>query len=139
MNGELFNLLDDFVDTADPFTSQLSVYPQLESLLNSIFCKPFLEPLDGDFLIKIFPDYVGQYGLRQRPDCIKAVIQQQADCLDRVLEQLHKMFDGYIHYFSQFPQQSHFQPYSGEEITILAQHLKKKLGDISRSQQQVVF
>ena len=141
MNGELFNLLDNFVDleAEDKFTSQLSVYPQLESLLTSSFCKPFLEPLDGYFLMKIFPDYFGQYGLPQGPDCIKTVIQQRATCLDRVVEQLNKLFDGYIHYFSQFPKESHFQPYSGEEITILAKHLKKKLGEISRSQQQVVF
>ena len=138
MNGELFNLLDSF-DTVDPFTSQLSVYPQLESLVNSSFCKPFLEPLDEDFLLKIFPDYADPYGVSQGPDCIKTVIQGQETSLDTVVEELTKMFDGYIHYFTQFPQESHFHPYSGEEITALAQHLKKKLREISRPQHQVVM
>ena len=132
MNGELFNLLEQ--DPLDPFTSQLALYPQLESLFKSTFCKPFLEPLDKDDVIS-----VGLSGLSQGPDCIKTVILQQETSLDTVVEQLSKMFDGYIQYYAHFPQMSHYPLYSGEEIATLAEHLKKKLREISRSHSQVVF
>ena len=140
MSGELYNLLDSFDSSdSDRFTSQLANYPQLGSLVNSSFCKPFLEPLDEDFATKIFPDHVGVFGLSQGVDCIKAVIlqQEQETSIETVVEQLDKMFDGYIRYYTQFPQDSHFPPYSGEEITTLAEHLKKKVREISKSYNQV--
>ena len=140
MSGELYNLLDSFDSSdSDRFTSQLANYPQLESLVNSSFCKPFLDPLDEDFASKIFPDHVGVFGLSQGVDCIKTVIlqQEQETSIETVVEQLDKMFDGYIRYYTQFPQDSHFPPYSGEEITTLAEHLKKKVREISRSYNQV--
>ena len=132
MNGELFNLLEQ--DPLDPFTSKLALYPQLESLFKSTFSKPFLEPLDKDDVIS-----VGLSGLSQGPDCIKTVILQPETSLDTVVDQLSKMFDGYIQYYAQYPQMSHFSPYSGEEIATLAEHLKKKLREISSSNSQVVF
>ena len=140
MSGELYNLLDSFDSSdSDRFTSQLANYPQLEALVNSSFCKPFLDPLEEDFASKIFPDHVGVFGLSQGVDCIKTVIlqQEQETSIETVVEQLDKMFDGYIRYYTQFPQDSHFPPYSGEEITTLAEHLKKKVREISRSYNQV--
>ena len=140
MNGEFLDSLDSLF-RGDPLTSQLSVHPQLESLVNSSFCKPFLEPLGPDFLLKIFPAYVGPHGLTG-PDCVKTVIQQQDSqdsSLSSLVEQLDKLFDGYINYFTQFPQESHFQPYVGEEIRTMAEHLKKKLSDISTSHNKVIF
>ena len=138
MSGELYNLLDSF-DSSDAFTSQLAIYPQLESLVNSSFSKPFLQPLDEDFASKIFPDFVGVFGLAQVPDCIKTVLlqQEQDTSIETVVELLEKMFDGYIQYYKQFPEDSHFPPYSGEEITTLAEHLKKKFREISSSFKQV--
>ena len=78
-------------------------------------------------------------GLSQGPDCIKTVILQPETSLDTVVDQLSKMFDGYIQYYAHYPQMSHFSPYSGEEIATLAEHLKKKLREISSSHSQVVF
>ena len=141
MSGELYNLDMDSFDTSEPFTSKLAIYPQLESLVNSSFCKPFLKPLDEDFASKIFPDHVGVFGLTQGMDCIKTVImkKKQKTSLEAVVEQLEKMLDGYIHYYTQFPEDSHFLPYSGEEIATLAQHLKKKIREISGTFNQVVL
>ena len=77
MSGELYNLDMDSFDTSEPFTTQLAIYPQLESLVNSSFCKPFLEPLDEDFASKIFPDHVSVFGLTRGLDCIKTVIMKE--------------------------------------------------------------